>query len=207
MRYPGPCSGLRAISPDVRTAGPGMSTAIALDAAWIFAAFLVIIVLAAVGLAMRRMLARPPRRDGGMRAAQASGTWRLGVAAYEADELRWYDTVGVLLSPEEVLERRTLSVESRREAYPAETALLGPGKVVVTCRAGEVPETVELAMGEAALTGFLAWLEAAPPGSYRWACKPGMRPAVAGPRTMGLSARRLVSRARRRARRWPCGRG
>ena len=26
--------------------------------------------------------------------------------------------------------------------------------------------TVELAMGEAALTGFLAWLEAAPPGSY-----------------------------------------
>ncbi|HTQ91751.1 MAG TPA: DUF2550 family protein [Streptosporangiaceae bacterium] len=26
--------------------------------------------------------------------------------------------------------------------------------------------TVELAMGEAALTGLLAWLEAAPPGSH-----------------------------------------
>jgi len=36
----------------------------------------------------------------------------------------------------------------------------------VQCRAGEDVETVELAMGEAALTGFLAWLEAAPPGSY-----------------------------------------
>jgi hypothetical protein len=143
-----------------------MSAAIALDAAWIFAAFLAIIVLAAAGLAIRRILLE--RRGGtvecGLR--RPSGTWRLGVAAYEADELRWYDTVGVLLSPEEVLERRTLSVTSRREAYPAETALLRPGMVVATCRAGELAETVELAMGEAALTGFLAWLEAAPPGSY-----------------------------------------
>ena len=144
-----------------------MSTAIALDAAWIFAAFLAIVVLAAAGLAGRRILLE--RRGGtvecGLR-KPPHGTWRLGVAAYEADELRWYDTVGVLLSPEEVLERRTLSVASRREAEPAETALLRPGMVVVSCRAGEIPETVELAMGEAALTGFLAWLEAAPPGSY-----------------------------------------
>jgi hypothetical protein len=143
-----------------------MSSAIALDAAWIFAAFLLIIVLAAVGLAIRRILLE---RGGGTVECglrRPAGTWRLGVAAYEADELRWYDTVGVLLSPEEVLERRTLSVASRRKADPAETALLRPGMVVVTCRAGEVPETVELAMGEAVLTGFLAWLEAAPPGSY-----------------------------------------
>ena len=94
------------------------------------------------------------------------GTWRLGVAAYEADELRWYDGVGVLLTPEEVLARRTLSVASRREAYPAEAAQLGPGMVVVACTVGESAGDVELAMGEAALTGFLAWLESAPPGSY-----------------------------------------
>ena len=103
-----------------------MSAAIALDAAWIFAAFLIIIVLAAVGLAMRRILL--DRRGGtvecGLR--RPAGTWRLGVAAYEKDELRWYDTVGVLLTPEEVLARRTLAVESRREVYPAEAALLGP---------------------------------------------------------------------------------
>jgi hypothetical protein len=143
-----------------------MSEAIALDAAWVFAAFLVIVVLAAFGLAFRRILL--DRHGGtvecGLRRPSAS--WRLGVAAYDTDELRWYDTVGVLLTPEEVLERRTLSVSSRREADPAETALLRPGMVVVTCRAGELPETVELAMGESALTGFLAWLEAAPPGSY-----------------------------------------
>jgi Protein of unknown function (DUF2550) len=143
-----------------------MSTAIALDAAWIFAAFLVIIVLAAGGLAVRRILLD---RGGGTVECglrRPAGTWRLGVAAYGADELRWYDTVGFLLTPEEVLERQTLSVESRRDADPAETALLRPGMVVVTCRAGEVPETVELAMEEAALTGFLSWLESAPPGSY-----------------------------------------
>jgi hypothetical protein len=143
-----------------------MSKAIALDAAWIFAAFLVIIVLAAAGLAVRRILLD---RGGGTVECglrRPAGTWRLGLAAYGADELRWYDTVGVLLTPEEVLERQTLSVESRRDADPAETALLRPGMVVVTCRAGEVPETVELAMEKAALTGFLAWLESAPPGSY-----------------------------------------
>jgi hypothetical protein len=143
-----------------------MSNSIALDAAWIFAAFLIVIVLAAAGLAFRRILLD---RGGGTVECglrRPAATWRLGVAAYGADELRWYDTVGVLLSPEEVLERRTLSVESRREADPAETALLRPGMMVLTCQSGEVPETVELAMGEAALTGFLAWLEAAPPGSY-----------------------------------------
>src|SRR5215468_11060354 len=123
-----------------------MSTAIALDAAWIFAAVLVVIVFGATGLAIRRMLLD---RGGGTVECglrRPGGTWRLGVAAYEEDELRWYDAVGVLLTPEEVLARRTL--------------------VVVSCTAGEMSETVELAMGEAALTGFLAWLESAPPGSY-----------------------------------------
>ena len=180
-----------------------MSTAIALDAAWIFAAFLVIIVFGATGLAIRRMLLD---RGGGTVECglrRPGGTWRLGVAAYEEDELRWYDAVGVLLTPEEVLARRTLSVESRREVYPAEAALLGPGKVVVTCTAGEPSETVELAMGEAALTGFLAWLESAPPGSYpRIPLRPA-RPAAGG----ALSARRRASRARRRGWRWPGGRG
>jgi hypothetical protein len=143
-----------------------MSTAIALDAAWVFAAFLVIVVLCAIGLAIRRMLL--DRGGGTVECAlrRPGGTWRLGVAAYEEDELRWYDAVGVLLSPEEVLARRTLSVASRREVYPAEAALLGQGMVVVSCTVGEMPETVELAMTEDALTGFLAWLESAPPGSY-----------------------------------------
>ena len=171
-----------------------MSKAIALDAAWIFAAFLVILVGGAIGLAIRRMLL--DRRGGtvecGLR--RPGGTWRLGVAAYEEDELRWYGAVGVLLTPEEVLARQTLTVVSRREVYPVEATLLGPGMVVVSCTVGEMSETVELAMGEAALTGFLAWLESAPPGSYP------MTP-------LRFSARRRASTARRRGWRWPGGPG
>jgi hypothetical protein len=69
-----------------------------------------------------------------------------------------------------VLSRRALSITSRRDADAAEAVSLGPGMVVVSCQAGGNADTIELAMGEAALTGFLAWLEAAPPGSYdRWA--------------------------------------
>ena len=71
----------------------------------------------------------------------------------------------MLLRPRVELERRTLSVASRREATPAESASLGPGMIVVECKAGDGGR-VEFAMSEAALTGFLAWLEAAPPGSY-----------------------------------------
>jgi hypothetical protein len=146
-----------------------MSKALALDAAWILVAFLIVVVLAAAGIAGRRILLD---RGGGTVECglrRTGGTWRLGLAAYGADELRWYNGVGVLLTPEETLSRQTLSVESRRDADAAEAVSLGPGMVVIACRSAESPDPVELAMGEAALTGFLAWLEAAPPGSYdRW---------------------------------------
>ena len=146
-----------------------MSETLALDAAWIFAVFLVVVVLAAAAIAGRRILLD---RGGGTVECglrRPGGTWRLGVAAYGADELRWYNGVGVLLTPEEVLSRRTLSIVSRRAADAAEAVSLGPGMVVVGCQVRESADTIELAMGEAALTGFLAWLEAAPPGFYdRW---------------------------------------
>jgi hypothetical protein len=45
----------------------------------------------------------------------------------------------------------------------AEVFALLSGVVIVRCREG-AGSNVELAMGEAALTGFLSWLEAAPPG-------------------------------------------
>jgi Protein of unknown function (DUF2550) len=99
--------------------------------------------------------------------------WRLGLAGYQPDELRWFSAFGVRLRPKEIFVRSTLRVVSRRPATTAEAASLGTGVVVLECRAdGELagdgrPRTgagpVELAMSEAALTGFLAWLEAAPP--------------------------------------------
>ena len=150
-----------------------MSGALAFDAAWLFAVFLVIVVLLAAGLTLRRYLLE---RGGGTVECGLrlpGGSWRLGVAAYRPDALCWYQVFGVQVRPNQVFSRRTLGVLSRRAADPAEEASLGEGAVVVRCRSGdgdlaEGDGTVELAMGEEALTGFLAWLEAAPPapGSY-----------------------------------------
>jgi Protein of unknown function (DUF2550) len=146
--------------------------ALALDAAWLFAALLLILVLIAIGIATRRFLLERGGGtvDCGLRRTPGAGSWRLGLAAYQGDRLCWYYQFGVLLRPRLVLERRTLTVASRRDASPAEDASLGPGMIVVECVIGGVApggeDRVELAMSDAALTGFLAWLEAAPPGSY-----------------------------------------
>jgi len=146
------------------------------DAVWIFGAVLVLIVLAAAVLASRRYLLE---RSGGtvecaLRIPVGSGAWRLGVLSYQHDSLTWHGALGVLLRPEREFHRRALSVVSRRPADPSETVALGADRIVVEVRVKAAAdesgspsgELVELAMTEQALTGFLAWLEASPPGSH-----------------------------------------
>ena len=155
-----------------------MGGALALDAAWLFAAFLIILILAAVGIAARRFLLE---RGGGTVECGLripNGSWRLGLASYQREELNWFGALGLTMRPDVVFPRRDLTVVSRRLPTEAEAASLGPGMIVVECRLGEDSESrgpagtpgrnraVELAMGEAALTGLLSWLEAAPPGSH-----------------------------------------
>jgi Protein of unknown function (DUF2550) len=146
------------------------------DAVWIFAVVLVLIVLAAAALAFRRYLLE---RSGGtvecaLRWPDRSGAWRLGVLSYQHDSLRWHGALGVLLRPEYVFHRRALSVVSRRPADSSETVSLGTDRIVVEVSTKPAADTsgtpagehVELAMTDQALTGFLAWLEASPPGSH-----------------------------------------
>ena len=144
------------------------------DAVWIFAAVLALIVLAAAALASRRYLLE---RNGGtvecaLRSPAATGAWRLGVMSYGHDSVRWHGALGVLLRPEHVFQRRSLSVVSRRPADPSEAVTLGTERVVVEVSVRpdvlDPPPArqVELALTDQALTGFLAWLEAAPPGSH-----------------------------------------
>jgi hypothetical protein len=171
-----------------------MSDALAFDAAWLFAGFLLLVVLLAAVLTLRRYLLE---RGGGTVECGLrlpGGNWRLGVAAYRTDVLRWYQVFGLQVRPNQVFSRRTLTVLSRRPADAVEEANLGEGAVVVRCQVAGVAATaaeagggpaeawapdgepwgpaaegtVELAMGEEAMTGFLAWLESAPPapGSY-----------------------------------------
>jgi hypothetical protein len=138
---------------------------VALDAGWLLLVVLVIALAGATGIAVRRTLLE--RRGGtvecGLRRA-AERRWRLGLAAYQPDELHWYPVFGFRLRPGEVFARHALSVVSRRPANPVEETSIGSGTVVVECETGKAAGRIELALSEDALTGFLAWLEAAPPG-------------------------------------------
>ena len=145
-----------------------MGESAAFDAGWLLALVLILLVLAAVAVAGRRALLE---RGGGtvecgLRRPGADGPWRLGVASYQPDELRWHQVFGLLLRADEIFPRRMLTVVSRRSPDDAEAASLGPDRIIVECRTGEHAEPMELAMSVSALTGFLAWLEAAPPSSH-----------------------------------------
>jgi hypothetical protein len=136
---------------------------------WLLIAALLVLALAAVAIAVRRFLLE---RGGGtvecgLRLPGAS--WRPGIVSYHRDELHWYRALGVLLRPGRVLRRRSLSVRSRRPVTAAEVRILGPARWVVELDAdavGDAAGQVELAMTEAALTGFLSWIEASPSSSH-----------------------------------------
>jgi hypothetical protein len=146
------------------------------DAVWLIAALGVLVVLAVAVLASRRYLLE---RSGGtvecaLRRPAGQGAWRLGVLSYHHDSLRWHGALGVLLRPEYTFHRRALTVVSRRPVGDQEAAVIGGGRIVVEISVGPVPDLpgpppgqdLELAMTDQALTGFLAWLEASPPGSH-----------------------------------------
>jgi hypothetical protein len=159
---------------------------LALDAAWLLAAFLVLLVAIAAGIATRRFLLERGGATVECGLRKDRGSWRLGVASYRPDEFCWFGVFGISMRPDETFSRRDLAVVSRRPPTEDEVSILGPGRIVVECQLGEAgasrsadgsgeggrtgqgkPErAVELALAESALTGLLAWLEAAPPGSH-----------------------------------------
>ena len=206
-----------------------MGEALALDAAWLFAAFLLLLVLAAAGIAARRFLLERSGATVECGLRHDRETWRLGIASYGLEEFCWFGVFGISMRPQETFSRRDLAVVSRRPPTEDEVSILGPDRIVVECQLGDAHpaappgpagpadgaldalnaaglpgatgplgatgppratgplgpptsadapgppgwsgapapgRTVELALAESALTGLLAWLEAAPPGSH-----------------------------------------
>ncbi|MFD7920027.1 DUF2550 domain-containing protein [Streptomyces sp. NPDC059740] len=88
--------------------------------------------------------------------------WIYGVARYNGDRVEWFRVFSYAPRPRRVLRRGAIEVVERRSPEGEEELALLSDSIVLTCRAAGTP--VELAMSEDALTGFLAWLEAAPPG-------------------------------------------
>lgn len=145
-------------------AGPGH--VLVTDAAGAAVILVVALVAALAGLVLRR---RYLGRGGGtiecaVRGLGRTPSWRLGVARYAGDELRWYRIFGLWPTAGVVLSRRDLEIVTRDEPSTAEHAVLGSDAVILTCRSGA--GSTDIAMSRAALTGFLAWLEAAPPGAH-----------------------------------------
>lgn len=106
---------------------------------------------------------RDRRRGGG--AASSLRGWTLGLGRYSGEDLQWFRMFSFSPRPRRVFSR-SLAVLSRRSPARAESFSLYSGHVVVKVRL-EDGQDVELAMSEQALTGFLAWTEAAPPGHDR----------------------------------------
>ena len=141
-----------------------MNAVLVLDA---LAAALVLVFVAVAVLAVRRRLIT--RRGGTfdcslrLRSGTSGQGWALGIGRYAGDNLEWYRVFSYAVRPRRVLVRRELEIVDRRMPQGAEVFALLSGAVVVCCREGS-GGTVELAMGDDVLTGFLAWLEAASPG-------------------------------------------
>ena len=87
--------------------------------------------------------------------------WSAGVGRFVGDELRFYRMFSFGVRPKRVLDRRVLSVASRRLPEGPERLSMPGHWVVLLCRQHD--EVIEIAMAESTVTGFSSWLEAGPP--------------------------------------------
>ncbi|GGP88432.1 DUF2550 domain-containing protein [Streptosporangium sandarakinum] len=99
-----------------------------------------------------------------LRPVPGKRSWRVGVARYAKDQLNWIPLIGLLPRPRHVIVRRGLVVSGRRRVGSGEFFGFIEGVTALECRNG--PDAFEIAMGYRALTGFVAWLESAPPSAY-----------------------------------------
>jgi hypothetical protein len=91
--------------------------------------------------------------------------WHLGVGRYHGDEFSWFRVLSLRAGPDKVIRRRGVEIADRRDPDGVESYNMPTDARVLRFRDPEL----EIAMGPDALTGFLSWLESAPPGRLPWA--------------------------------------
>ncbi|MFJ2263377.1 DUF2550 domain-containing protein [Streptomyces sp. NPDC087844] len=132
-----------------------------------------VVLLVALGLFVFGLRRRVIQRSGGtfdcslrwdvQEKTDTSGKgWGYGIARYSGDRIEWFRVFSYALRPRRVLERSAIEVAGRRAPEGEEELALLSDAIILTCV--HRGTRLELAMSEDALTGFLAWLEAAPPG-------------------------------------------
>ncbi len=134
-------------------------------------AVLLLVAAVLVWLAVRRLRAL---RSGGVHAAlrtrldDAKG-WHLGVGRYQGDEFVWFRVLSLRPGPDRVISRSALEIADRRDPSGPELYSMPPSSRVLRFREAGAASDLEIAMSPDALTGFLSWLESAPPGRLPWA--------------------------------------
>jgi len=109
------------------------------------------------------------RRGGGVSVAlrwrpdEARSSWHLGLGRYEGDEFVWFRVWSLRTGPDRVFQRASMEIADRRDPSGTEAYAVPEGSIVLRCESA-TQEAIEIAMGPGALTGFLSWLESAPPG-------------------------------------------
>jgi hypothetical protein len=89
--------------------------------------------------------------------------WSPGIGRFAGDDLRWYRIFSLSVRPRRTLTRRGLVVAGRRAPDGPERLVLASDWVIVSCTSDGA--TIEIAMAESTLAGFLSWIEAVPPGT------------------------------------------
>jgi hypothetical protein len=112
-----------------------------------------------VDVCLRR---RPPASPRRTRERVVEAGWHFGVGRYRGDQLAWYRLTSLRFGPSTVLDRLDLEILDRRSVAEAELYALPQADSVLRCRSRGTD--LEIAMAPGVLTGFLSWLEAAPPG-------------------------------------------
>jgi hypothetical protein len=114
-------------------------------------------------LAVRRVrLMRGGGVDLCLRRRFAVTDWHFGVGRYRGDEFAWYRLTSFRVGPTVAIDRTEVEIVDRREPLPSESFAIPYAAAVLRCRSRG--EDIEFAMSRDVLTGFLSWLEAAPPG-------------------------------------------
>ncbi|HEX6356323.1 DUF2550 domain-containing protein [Actinophytocola sp.] len=143
-----------------------------MDITVVVGAVLLLVAAVLVWLAVRRLRAM---RSGGVHAAlrtrldDSGKGWHLGVGRYQGDEFVWFRVLSLRPGPDRVITRSALEIADRRDPSGPELYTMPPSSHVLRFREAGVGADIEIAMGPDALTGFLSWLESAPPGRLPWA--------------------------------------
>lgn len=126
-------------------------------------------VLVISALVFRRLrLVRQGGVDVALRSSpnDAGRGWHQGVGRYRGDGFAWFRISSLRSGPDRVLDREQLQIVERRGPTAPESYAVPCGSIVLRCRTGV--DELELAMRQDTLTGFLSWLESAPPSTNPW---------------------------------------